>query len=120
MKFKKLTAIILSFVMIFGVTALSASAVSLNEGLEALQSQFQKGVGPETEGYSIDYRYFSPVGENDTQKYPLVIWLHGMGDGAYEGKQIEEHEIAKWTSCFKKFCRRRFEKLFLTIVTLSL
>ncbi len=98
MKLKKITAIVLSLVMLFGVTAVSSSAVSVNDGLETLQGQFQKGVGPETEGYAIDYRYFSPVGEKDNTKYPLVIWLHGMGDGAYEGKQIEVHEIAKWTS----------------------
>ncbi len=98
MKLKKLTAIILSLIMLFGVTAASSMAVSLDDGMDALNNQFQKGVGPETEGFTIDYRYFSPVGENDTTKYPLVVWLHGMGDGATEGKQVTEHEAAKWAS----------------------
>ena len=98
MKLKKITAIALSLVMLFGITVLSASAVSMDEGKEALQQQFIYGVGPETEDYAIDYRYYSPAGEGDTQKYPLVIWLHGMGDGAEEGYQAVKSDIANWTS----------------------
>lgn len=103
MKTKKLLAFILSLVMLMSVAVFVGSAkeetsLPLSEGIEKLQSQFQKGVGPEIEGYAIDYRYYSPAGENDTEKYPLVIWLHGMGDGASEGMQIEQYEIAKWTS----------------------
>lgn len=69
-----------------------------DDNLEELQEQFLPGNGPETNGYTIDYRYFSPVKENDNTKYPLVIWLHGMGDGAEEGKQVKASDIAFWTS----------------------
>ncbi len=98
MKLRKLTAIVLAALMLVGITAVGASAMSLDSGLDALKGQFVKGIGPEVNGYTIDYRYFSPVGENDSTKYPVVVWLHGMGDGAKEGKQVTEHEIAKWTS----------------------
>lgn len=100
---KKILALLLSALMIFGCAGVSAfaaesGAVSLAAGHEALQAQFQKGVGPETNGYSIDYRYYSPVSDGDTEKYPLVIWIHGMGDGAYEGKQIEDYNFVNWSS----------------------
>lgn len=98
MKLRKLTAILLSLLMLFSISLVSASALPLSDGADVLKGQFEKGVGPEVNGYKIDYRYFSPVGENDTTKYPLVVWLHGMGDGATEGKQVTEHEIYKWTS----------------------
>ncbi len=98
MKLRKLTAILLAALMLFSLTAVCASAMPLSDGVDALKGQFEKGVGPEVDGYRIDYRYFSPVGKNDTTKYPIVVWLHGMGDGAKEGKQVTEHEIYKWTS----------------------
>lgn len=69
-----------------------------DDNLEELQEQFIYGEGPETNGFTIDYRYFSPVKDNDSTKYPVVIWLHGMGDGAEEGKQVRASDIAFWTS----------------------
>lgn len=94
---KKFMAIVLSLVCILSC-AFGANAVSLEKGIEELQAQFVKGVGPVTGDYSIDYRYYSPVKENDSSKYPLVIWLHGMGDGSEEGKQVEKSNIAYWVS----------------------
>ena len=101
MKFKKLLSVTLSLLMLTGICALMSFAkepLSLSSGLAELKTQFEKGCGPETEGYSIDYRYFSPVKKNDSTKYPLVVWLHGMGDGEYEGRQIEKQEVALWAS----------------------
>ena len=95
MKTRKIVSALLVAVMLFSVTAFSAFAV---DDIDVLREKFVFGKGPETEGYAIDYRYFSPVKENDGMKYPLVIWLHGMGDGAYDGRQIEKSDIALWTS----------------------
>lgn len=95
---KKILSVILCMLMISGVLCLCASAVPFSDGLEELRSQFEYGEGPETDGYTIDYRYFSPVKENDNTKYPLVVWLHGMGDGEYEGKQISMNNMPYWTS----------------------
>ncbi len=94
---KKLTSLFLAIVILI-MSCLSAGAVSLSDGLDALKAEFAAGEGPVVDGYSIDYRYFSPVKNNDTTKYPLVIWLHGMGEGKSEGKQIEKNNIAYWTS----------------------
>ncbi len=103
MKLKKVLAVILCIVTVVSSLALFAgaegkAALSVKDGIEALRGQFSYGIGPETNGYAIDYRYYSPAGENDDTKYPLVIWLHGMGDGAYEGKQLETNNVANWSS----------------------
>lgn len=103
MKFRKALSIILSIILLMTAGSIIAGAeervpASLNDGKEALLGQFEYGIGPETEGYAIDYRYYSPVGENDDTKYPLVIWLHGMGDGEFDGKQISAHDASRLAS----------------------
>lgn len=94
-KFLKISALILAFVTLLTV---SVSAASMSDGTDALKAQFLPGEGPEVGGYSVDYRYYSPVKENDTAKYPLVVWLHGMGEGSEEGAQVQKNNIAYWTS----------------------
>lgn len=100
MKAKKFLSLILSALMLTGICSILAfagEALPPDAGLDALEDQFEYGQGPETEGYAIDYRYFSPVKENDSTKYPVVIWLHGMGDGGHDGSQIT-HDTALWAS----------------------
>lgn len=96
-RFKKVTAFFLAIMCIFGCS-LSAGALSIEGGIEPIKEQFVFGEGPEVGGYSVDYRYFSPVKENDSAKYPLVVWLHGMGDGASDGVQVKKSNIAYWAS----------------------
>lgn len=102
MKSKKFFAVLLSVLMLLSVGCVVSfaeeKALPLSAGLEALQGQFEYGEGPETNGYTIDYRYYSPAKENDDTKYPLIIWLHGMSEGLPEGKQIKQNNIAYWTS----------------------
>lgn len=101
---KKLITVFLSVLMLMSICTVAsfaedeAVALPLSAGLEALQEQFEYGEGPETNGYTIDYRYYSPVKADDTTKYSLVIWLHGMSEGTPEGKQIRQNNIAYWTS----------------------
>lgn len=95
MKLRKITALILAVLMICPAFALCSFAA---DDIDSLQDEFYFGKGPEINGYSIDYRYYSPVGRYDDTEYPLVIWLHGMGDGAYDGKQVESSNIALWAS----------------------
>lgn len=73
-------------------------ALPLSAGVEALRNQFELGVSEECNGYALDYAYYSPVGENDTEKYPVVIYLHGIGHGAYEGSQLYDSDMAYWAS----------------------
>ncbi len=96
-RIRKLTAVIISLIMFF-TCIINANALPLNDGINELKKQFVYGEGPKVGEYSVDYRYYSPVKENDTEKYPLVIWLHGMGDGSYEGAQVGKSNIAFWVS----------------------
>lgn len=99
MKLKKTLAIIL---IVIAMLPMQASALFIKDK----PKEFEFGIGPETQGYTIDYRYYSPVKENDSTKYPLVIWLHGMGNGKYDGRQIETNDIENWT---KNRYQRRFK-----------
>lgn len=94
---KKLVAIILALACMFVYPA-SVNALSIEGGVEPLTELFVAGEGPVTGDYSVDYSYYSPVEENDATKYPLVVWLHGMGDGAEPGTPVEKSNIAYWAS----------------------
>ena len=96
-KVRSLAAIILAVITVFGCM-INAYAMPLDNGIEELKKQFVFGEGPKVGDYSVDYRYYSPVKENDTQKYPIVVWLHGMGDGASEGAQVNKSNVAFWAS----------------------
>ena len=95
--FKKIVAVLLALMCIVTLP-LTVSALSINDGLDSLKAQFVFGEGPVVGDYSVDYRYFSPVRAGDATKYPLVVWLHGMGDGAEDGVQVKKSEIAYWAS----------------------
>ncbi len=94
---KKIISLLLSLSLLV-LLGVPAFAVSIEVGTDVLSEQFIFGEGPETEGFSIDYRYYSPVKEEDTAKYPLVVWLHGMGDGMSDGTQITKSNISYWAS----------------------
>ena len=94
---KKFIAILLAITFVFTLPA-SASALSKEGGIEPLKELFLQSEGPEVNGYTVDYSYYSPVKENDTAKYPLVVWLHGMGDGKEPGYPIKKSNIAYWAS----------------------
>lgn len=102
MRTKKLLCLLLCLLMMLSSLTFCSSAISVEA--EKLNRRFKFGQGPVTEGYAIDYRYYSPVKKNDTKKYPLVIWLHGMMNGKSEGEQLNFSEISLWTS--KDFQKR--------------
>lgn len=92
---KKLLSVLLSVILALCVITPAFASDYIDEDLN---SRFYYGHGPETNGYTIDYMAFSPVKKNDSTKYPLVIWLHGMGDGEYPGYQLERSSISSWAS----------------------
>lgn len=73
-------------------------ALSLSSGLEALRGQFKSGVADECNGYALDYCYYSPAQKNDNKKYPVVIYLHGIGHGSYVGSQLDDSTMVTWAS----------------------
>ncbi len=91
---KKTLTLFLSLVMLISaVPCLCAHAVSLSAGSEAAFEYFEDGES------ALDYVYFSPVkGEDDTTKYPLVLWLHGNSSGDYPRHQLYNSDIYKFST----------------------
>lgn len=92
---KKIISLFLCLFILTGTFAclVTANAVSLSAGIDALRAEFQHGRA------MLDYVYYSPVkDENDTTKYPLVFWLHGNSSGDYPGHQLENCNIHNWAS----------------------
>ena len=73
-------------------------ALPLSAGLEALRGQIESGIADECDGYALDYCYYSPARENDNEKYPIVIYLHGIGHGSSVGSQLADSTMATWAS----------------------
>ena len=98
MKLKKIVSILLALTVFLGVCSVGVLGgyADIEEHIYFAEISFRDGVGPETDGYAIDYRYFSPVVYGDTTKYPLVIWLHGMGNGSKPGSQLSASYIEAW------------------------
>lgn len=60
---KKFSSFLLSGIILFTFVFVSADALSIKSGKDELAQQFDYGEGPVAEGFSIDYRYYSPVTE---------------------------------------------------------
>ncbi len=102
---KKIISFLVALCIFIVPLALSVNAVDntkkalpLSAGLVALRNQFERGIADEYDGYSLDYCYYSPVGRNDNEKYPVVIYLHGIGHGSYVGSQLDDSTMATWAS----------------------
>lgn len=102
---KKTVSLLLSLVLfvasfVFSVDAAdnTKKALPLSAGVEALRDQFESGTADKCGNYALDYCYYSPVGKNDKEKYPIVIYLHGIGHGSYVGSQLDDSSMAYWAS----------------------
>ena len=99
---KNLSVIISILLMLTFLTlpslASTKAALPTSAGIGALRGQFQSGKAPKTDGFALDYEYYSPVGDNDTNKYPLVIFLHGIGHGESVGSQLRDSDMPYWAS----------------------
>lgn len=100
---KKIISILLTVVLIALSIPCYASAakkpLSTSAGIEKLRGQFESGVAPKTDGHALDYEYYSPVGgKTDKTKYPLVIFLHGIGHGEHKGSQLADSNMPYWSS----------------------
>lgn len=89
---KKITAVLICILIALSSFAVNGFAVSEKEGMDALEKQFKSGKS------ILDYVYYSPAEKNDKTKYPLVVWLHGNSSGDYPGHQLDNCNIALWSS----------------------
>lgn len=74
-----------------------SAAQPLSAGLDALRDQFTFGIGPSTNGITMDYYAYEPDADI-SGKLPLVVWLHGLVSGGYPGRQITKNDISYWAS----------------------
>ena len=96
---KKRIATVLSLLLFCLCLAPAASAAQpISAGLDALRDQFVFGVGPETNGITMDYYAYEPDTGFASVKQPLVVWLHGLVSGGYPGRQITKNDISYWSS----------------------
>lgn len=91
---KKTISLILTLIItVLCICPAAGAAYSLSSGKDALVSQWQSG-----EAYGISYKAFSPVNEPTSQKYPLVVLLHGKYSGTSNGEQVSESDFYRWSS----------------------
>ena len=91
---RKIIYVSLSVLLIFALSV-TALALPLSAGTDALDNCFIDGEAPK--GY--DYVAFSPKkGDDDTTKYPLMVWLHGMKSGTEKRAQLKWYEFSNWAS----------------------
>lgn len=74
------------------------TSLSSSVGIQALRDEFESDTAPKAGNYALDYCYYSPVGENDNTKYPLVIFLHGIGHADYPDAQLDDSDMPYWAS----------------------
>lgn len=102
--FKKIFCILTVAVLLVSSLCIGAyaagrkKALPTSAGIQALRNEFDHDVAPKAGGYALDYAYYSPVGKNDNEKYPLVIFLHGIGHADYEGAQLDDSDMPYWAS----------------------
>lgn len=102
--FKKIFCVLTAAILLVSSLCVGAfatgrkDALPTSAGIQALRNEFNHDVAPKAGGYALDYAYYSPVGKNDNQKYPLVIFLHGIGHADYEGAQLDDSDMPYWAS----------------------
>jgi len=68
-------------------------------GETPLQKKFDNRVGPSVNGSpAIDYHVYSPAQPGDTTRYPVLIWLHGMGQGRRFREPLRGTQVANFAS----------------------
>ncbi len=87
---KKIVCVCLS--LLFLLLPLSAGAVPLSAGDDALRASFGAGSAG-----GLDFRFFEPQTQ-EGKTYPLVVWLHGIASGNYAGDQVDSYDFCKWAS----------------------
>ena len=83
-----------AFALPAGAKTSLVTPCSLADGDDALRAQFRRA---ETDG--MEYNYFVPCNEKeDTNQYPLVVILCGIGEGYEQDQPINRHNFINWSS----------------------
>ncbi len=90
---KKFLSALLCVITLFAFLSPLAFSVGLSAGRNTLDSLLLDGES----NNGMDYVYYSPVKKNDSTRYPLFIWLHGVRTGSKPRAQVE-YGISNWAS----------------------
>lgn len=94
---KKFLCLLMSLVILMSVSVTAFASVNSAEANE-LNKKFTDGVGPAVDGLAIDYAAYAPEKIDADTQYPLLILIHGMGQGAYPRKQLEDNNFSMFAS----------------------
>ena len=89
---KKLICLIMAATAVFASFGITASARESARILE-LAEKFEDGTGPDSGGIRIDYVSYTPENLKKGVRYPLVILIHGMGQGGSKREQIVNNDF---------------------------
>ena len=95
---KRVISILMSIILIFACCSVTAFAKDDPEWIVKLRDNLVDGKGPEVNGIAIDYVSYAPINLKEGTKYPLVILLHGMGQGTTTRDEIVENYFPAFTS----------------------
>ena len=88
--------------LVAALAALAQSALLPNLSTAAeqeLRSRLEKRVYQNADGESLPYRLFLPQGYDADKKYPLVLFLHGLGERGSDNEfQLKHAEVLRFTS----------------------
>ena len=79
-------------VTVFACFSFTASATE-SAGILELAEKFKDGTGPDSGGIRIDYVSYTPENLKKGVRYPLVILIHGMGQGGSKREQIVNNDF---------------------------
>ena len=95
MKKKLLSAVCALLILTVIASAfISAGAMSVNSGLDALRGQWSRSAGPSADGLALEYSYFCP---KSSRPCPMFVFLGGAGEGTPSGKELEANDFAMWS-----------------------
>lgn len=96
---KRILSLILCFLMIASCGVLCFAAESVQSDKEIAMGRFRTGVGPETKGYTTQYRYSVPFEGvvASTEKFPVVFLIGKTRNTDNIGAELRETSFPLWS-----------------------
>lgn len=93
-------ALLICAILILSNISLLSIPKSIDYRIDEVRATWSRNAGPEVNGTSIDYSYYSPVenGAAADKKYPMIIIMAGALEGLQEGFELVANAMPKWTT----------------------
>lgn len=98
--FISVLAIIICFILVLSNISLLDIPRSIDYKTDEIRASWSRNNGPEFNGTSIDYSYYSPIenGAASDKKYPLIVIMAGALEGLQEGFELIANSLAAWST----------------------